>query len=85
MDETPCRADSDPDKWDSANLPPHPNHQRHAAFRLCSPCQKWPECADFALRTGATGHVYAGIPLGLAGQNKDKNAELKLIADRKRL
>jgi hypothetical protein len=29
--------------------------------------------------------VYAGIPLGLAGQNKDKNAELKLIADRKRL
>lgn len=49
---------------DTNNLPsPNSNAHRRSARKLCEGCPVPGDCADYALRTKATGVVMAGVPI----------------------
>ncbi|WP_082853966.1 MULTISPECIES: WhiB family transcriptional regulator [Nocardia] len=82
MEEAKCGR-GDPDLWDPKTLPRTPPLQRRrAAIERCSGCPVKAQCADFAVRTGASHLIYAGIPLGLDGRNQHAYAELRRLAKR---
>ncbi len=64
---------------DTSNLPPsQSNSHRREARKLCQGCEVVRQCADYALRTQASGVVMAGVPLRMA-RNEDMYAELRSV------
>lgn len=65
---------------DTSSLPPSSsNAHRKAARKLCEGCPVLGECADYAVRTKATGVVMAGVPIK-SHSNTHIYAELRGIA-----
>jgi hypothetical protein len=65
---------------DTSNLPPSStNAHRKAARKLCEGCPVLGDCADYAVRTKATGVVMAGVPIK-SHSNIHMYEELRTIA-----
>lgn len=93
MVDAKCRG-RDPEDYDSMKVkgpdgtiidPRNAVRHKLAAQALCRGCPVIGECAEFALRTEASGVIHAGIPLAKKGDpvNQLRMATLRSIAAQK--